>query len=166
MSNITKALLSLLKYAAFFIIIYIAVNMWRSPTLPAAPSLAYIDTHGQAQDAIAQSHKTPVLVYFWGTWCSVCRLTTPNVAKLHENGIQVVSVAVQSGDNDELSAYLNQHGYHFLTINDSDGRVFNQWQGQVTPSFVILKDGNIAQSFTGIAPLWLLKARLWWANLN
>lgn len=161
---VRRYFLSVIKYFALFIIIYTAVNLWRSPTLPDSPALSYTDRSGQVIDVIQKSHDTPILVYFWGTWCGVCRTTSPAVQALHADGTDVLTVAVSSGTDGELSAYMTRHGYTFTTINDTHGKTFSAWGGQVTPSFVILHDGKIAQGFTGIAPLWLLKARLWWAN--
>lgn len=160
-----RFLVSLSKYLAIFMVAYIAINLWRAPSLPETPKLSYQNTQGQLIDVIAQSHHQPVLLYFWGSWCGVCRTTSPNVQILHNTGYPVLTVAVSSGSDQELGAYMNQHGYTFTTINDNDGQIFRTWQGKATPSFVILSDGKITQGFTGIAPLWSLKLRLWWANV-
>ena len=165
MKKLRKTLFSALTYLVMFIIIYTAVNLWRSPVMPDGPKLIYQNSSKQVVDVVAQSHDTPVLIYFWGSWCGVCRTTSPNVQTLHANAHDVLSVAVSSGNDDELLAYMNKHGYDFYTLNDQQGAIFHEWGGQVTPSFVILDDGKVAQSFTGIAPLWLLRLRMWWAGL-
>lgn len=158
-------LLATLKYLTLFILIYAVVNFWRAPTLPLAPQLSYHTQQGQMIDVVSSSHQAPILVYFWGSWCGVCRSTSPNVQALHDDGYHVVTVAVSSGSDQELGAYMNQHQYSFTTINDTHSQIFSTWQGKVTPSFVILSDGKAVQSFTGLAPLWSLKLRLWWANV-
>ncbi|MGO2624779.1 MAG: protein disulfide oxidoreductase, partial [Psychrobacter sp.] len=43
--------------------------------------------------------------------------------------------------------------------------IFDDWQGQVTPSYVVLKDGEMTQGLTGIQPLWSLKLRLWLSSV-
>ncbi|MDO4896391.1 MAG: protein disulfide oxidoreductase [Moraxella sp.] len=159
-----KKALNLIGYVVLFVVIYLGINFWRSPTAPAHITLSYIDTHGSTTDVATLSHERPVLVYFWGSWCGICQLTSPNVQALHAQNHPVISVAVSSGDDDELLGYLNQHNYHFTTINDSDGVLFRAWGGQVTPSFVIVRDGKVHQSFTGVSPLWLLRLRLWLAQ--
>lgn len=156
---------TLFKHLLVIIIIYVATNLWRSPTIPDAPELYYLK-NGQAIDLITLSHQTPVLVYFWGTWCSVCHLTSPNVQTLHDDKETVLTVAVSSGRDEDLMGYMHSHSYHFYTINDQDGVQFARWGGQVTPSFVIIKNGKVNQSFTGVSPLWLLRLRLWWAKLG
>lgn len=165
MTKLRKTLLSALTYLMMFVVIYTAINLWRSPVMPDSPKLVYQNNTGQVVDVVAQSYDTPVLIYFWGSWCGICRTTSPNVQALHADGRDVLSVAVSSGDDNELLTYMNKHSYDFYTINDQHGVVFSEWGGQVTPSFVILDDGKVAQSFTGIAPLWLLKLRMWWAGV-
>ncbi|WP_432480894.1 protein disulfide oxidoreductase [Moraxella sp. ZY200743] len=159
-----KLLINLCGYLLIFLVIYSAVNFWRAPAMPQVPQLTYLQ-HQTPIDVIAQSHKEPVLLYFWGTWCSICRFTTPNIQQLHQTGTPIVSVAVKSDSTDELSTYLQTHDYDFIVINDLAGDIFADWQGKVVPTFIILKDGEIKQSFTGFAPLWSLKARLWFARL-
>lgn len=77
------------------------------------------------------------------------------------NNYPVVTIAIKSGDNQALNSYLTEHDYTFTTVNDEQGEIFADWQGQVTPSYVILKDGKMSQGLTGIQPLWSLKLRLW-----
>lgn len=156
---------SALKYLAIFVLIYVAISIWRAPSLPDTPALVYQNAHGQYVDVIADSHQKPVLVYFWGSWCAICRHTSPNVQALHDDGYAVLTVAVSSGSDKELATYMHKHRYNFITINDGDGQTFNAWQGKAVPSFVILSNGKIAQGFTGLAPLWSLKLRLWWENI-
>ncbi|MGK8264706.1 thioredoxin domain-containing protein [Moraxella nonliquefaciens] len=77
MKKLRKTLFSALTYVVMFIIIYTAVNLWRSPVMPDSPSLVYQNSSKQVVDVVAQSHDTPVLIYFWGSWCGVCRTTGP-----------------------------------------------------------------------------------------
>ncbi|OAU97194.1 Membrane protein, suppressor for copper-sensitivity ScsD [Moraxella catarrhalis] len=138
----------------------------RQPIMPVKPNLQLNDYQGTAIDIAAISQESPVLIYFWGSWCHVCTITSPKVNQLHQDGYSVVSIAVKSGDDAQLGQYLQRHQYHFTTINDTDGQIFANWQGQVTPSFVILYQGKPVQRFTGIAPLWSLKLRMLWDRVQ
>ncbi|PNK60201.1 protein disulfide oxidoreductase [Psychrobacter sp. FDAARGOS_221] len=158
---------STFKYLALFLVIYTAINWWRQPVMPADPQLQLTDYQGQMVDLEQLSHDSPVLVYFWGTWCGVCKVTSPTINALAEDSdYPIVTIAIQSGDEQTLQQYMTQHDYHFTTINDPNGDIFQQWQGQVTPSFVILKDGEMTQGLTGIQPKWSLKLRLWLSALG
>ena len=157
---------TLLIYGLMFAVIYTAINWWRQPVMPANPQLQLIDYQGQTVDLAALSQEKPTLVYFWGTWCSVCSFTSPTINKLAaENNYPVVTVAIKSGTDQELHRYLNENSYRFTTVNDQEGEIFADWQGQVTPSYVILKDGEMTQGLTGIQPLWSLKLRLWLSSV-
>lgn len=161
-----QKLLSVLKtvllYGLVFVVVYTAINWWRQPVMPANPQLQLTDYQGQAVDLAAMSADKPTLVYFWGTWCPICSVTSPTIDKLAAaNNYPVVTIAIKSGSDQELHSYLNEHDYSFTTINDQEGNIFADWQGQVTPSYVILKDGEMIQGLTGIQPLWSLRLRLW-----
>ena len=157
---------TIISYLLIFIVIYSVMNWWRQPVMPANPQLNLTDYQGQTIDINALSQKSPVLVYFWGSWCGVCRHTSPTINTLaNEDNYPVVTIAIKSGDNSELSQYMQSKGFDFITINDKDGAIFADWQGQVTPSYVILKDGEMKQGLTGIQPLWSLKLRLWLSEL-
>lgn len=165
-----KRVLSVLKtvllYGIVFVIIYTAVNWWRQPIMPANPQLQLTSYQGQTVDLAAMSSEKPTLIYFWGTWCPICRVTSPTINTLAAAGnYPVVTIAIKSGTDQELHRYLNEHNYNFTTINDQEGDIFADWQGQVTPSYVILKDGEMSQGLTGIQPLWSLKLRLWLSSV-
>ena len=153
---------NLLLYGVLFLVIYTAVNWWRQPVMPANPQLQLTDYQGQKIDLAAMSSDKPTLIYFWGTWCPICSTTSPSVNKLAmANNYPVVTIAIKSGNSQELNKYLDDNNYTFTTVNDEQGEIFADWQGQVTPSYVILKDGEMSQGLTGIQPLWSLKLRLW-----
>lgn len=157
---------TVLLYGIIFIVIYSLINWWRQPVMPAHPQLQLTDYQGQVVDLAAMSRQQPTLVYFWGTWCPICSVTSPTINKLADAGdYPVVTIAVKSGTPQELQNYLKQNSYRFTTINDEEGAVFADWQGQVTPSYVILKDGKMTQGLTGIQPLWSLKLRLWLSSI-
>lgn len=166
MQKVLSVLKTVLLYGLVFAVIYTAINWWRQPVMPANPQLQLTDYQRQMVDLAALSHKQPTLVYFWGTWCSVCRVTSPLIDKLAaENNYPVVTIAIKSGSDQELQRYLAEHNYGFTTINDQEGRIFVDWQGQVTPSYVILKEGEMSQGLTGVQPLWSLKLRLWLSSI-
>ncbi|WP_201558468.1 protein disulfide oxidoreductase [Psychrobacter sp. 72-O-c] len=158
---------TVLLYGLVFVVVYTAINWWRQPVMPANPQLQLTDYQGQAVDLAALSSDKPTLVYFWGTWCPICRTTSPSVNTLAAQGnYPVVTIAIKSGTDQELHSYLSEHSYNFTTINDQKGDIFSDWQGQVTPSYVILKNGEMTQGLTGIQPLWSLKLRLWFSSIG
>ena len=134
--------------------------------MPADPQLQLVDYQGQMVDIEALSHQSPVLVYFWGTWCPICSTTSPKVNSLAQSSpYPVVTIATQSGSDQDVAQFMTEKGYSFTTINDESGKIFSDWEGQVTPSYVVLKDGEMKQGLTGIQPEWSLKLRLWLSSI-
>lgn len=158
---------TLLIYGLIVALIYTAVNWWRQPVMPANPQLQLTDYQGQAVDLAAMSENKPTLIYFWGTWCPICSVTSPTIDKLAAaDNYPVVTIAIKSGSDQQLHTYMSEHNYRFTTVNDQEGEIFADWQGQVTPSYVILKDGKMTQGLTGIQPEWSLKLRLWLSSIQ
>lgn len=137
---------------AFFIVASIGLDLWRSQTMPTdkVPALVMQSTQGERIDLVERSHKAPVVVYFWGTWCSVCRFVSPTINWL-DSDYDVVSIAVSSGDNRRLNGYLNHHGYQFETINDNRSAIMKEWGVSALPTIVILKDGKVSSITTGFS---------------
>ncbi|MDX6040737.1 protein disulfide oxidoreductase [Scandinavium lactucae] len=144
----------------------LVMDQFRKPTLPAAFASAPMQTlDGKTVDLAAMSRERPLLVYVWATWCGVCRFTTPSVAQIAEEGGNVVSVAMRSGDDATLSAWLARKHYALPTINDAEGKLTRSWQIQVTPTLVIIDKGEVKSITTGFTSGWGMKLRLWWAGV-
>ena len=165
--KVLSVLKTVLIYGLIAAVIYTAVNWWRQPVMPANPQLQLTDYQGQAVDLAALSENKPTLIYFWGTWCPICSVTSPTIDKLAAaDNYPVVTIAIKSGSDQQLHTYMSEHNYRFTTVNDQEGEIFADWQGQVTPSYVILKDGKMTQGLTGIQPEWSLKLRLWLSSIQ
>lgn len=114
---------------------------------------------------IEQSQQRPLLVYFWATWCGICKMTTPDVARLAEEGRNVLSVALRSGDELKIRQYLAGKNITMPVVNDPRGELSAQWGIGVTPTFVIIDKGEVVSATTGWTSYWGMKVRLWWAAL-
>ncbi|URL06954.1 protein disulfide oxidoreductase [Avibacterium sp. 21-595] len=162
MNKIQSAVKNLLIFVLLFGVISLAMDYWRRPNAPEnALQQPLITLAGERIQLAKLSKEKPVLLYFWGSWCSICSLTSPSIASLAHDGVQVVSVALKSGNDQAIQDYLQQHQYNFLTVNDPQGTLSSQWQIQVTPSIIIIKNGKIVHTTTGLSSPWGLKLRLW-----
>ena len=80
------------------LVITTLVDLWRSPTLPAgAMEAPFTLQDGTTTTLVEQSRGKPLLVYYWASWCGVCRFTTPTVEQLWQEGENVLTVALRSG---------------------------------------------------------------------
>ena len=147
------------------LVITTLVDLWRSPTLPAgAMEAPFTLQDGTTTSLAEQSRGKPLLVYYWASWCGVCRFTTPTVEQLWQQGENVLTVALRSGNAEQLGMGMSKKGLTFPTHNDESGDLAARWQVGVTPSFLIIRDGELVSSTTGWSSRWGLKLRLLWAR--
>ena len=149
----------------FALILSTVLDLWRSPALPEDSPLPVLTLQdGTRANLQAMSRGRPLLIYYWASWCAVCRFTTPAVEQLWQDGENVLTVALRSGDNTRLQQGMARKGLSFPTHNDEQGTLAARWQVNVTPSFLILKDGKVVSSTTGWSSRWGLQLRLLWAS--
>lgn len=146
------------KTLALMLIVIIAVTSYQQRNMQSGEALGLKDI---------QYSEGPTLVYFWGSWCSICRTTSPFVSTLAlESEYNIISIALSSGDAQQVTRYLNAHDYHFEAIDDDSGEISQSWGVAVTPSiFIIDTQGDIRFISTGMTSLWGMKLRLWLATL-
>jgi thiol-disulfide isomerase/thioredoxin/outer membrane lipoprotein-sorting protein len=105
-----------------------------------------------------------VLLDFWATWCGPCRITMPQVAKIHQQykarGVEVMSINV--GETAEKAgAYMTKNGYAFTTLLDQDREVSTRYQVNGIPTLVIInKKGEVSDYLVGARDEAALKAAL------
>ena len=143
----------------------LAVDYFRQPALPqnvSATSLQTLD--GRTLDLNAMSQQKPLLLYVWATWCGVCRYTTPSVASLAADSGNVLTIALRSGDNVKLERWLTRKKMTLPTVNDPSGQLARQWDIQVTPTLVVISQGEVKSVTTGWTSSWGMRLRLWLAS--
>ncbi|MBC3379505.1 protein disulfide oxidoreductase [Serratia fonticola] len=143
-----------------------AMDWWRAPQAPLTFEQQMLETLDGEPVSLAQlSLDKPLLVYFWASWCGVCRFTTPYVAKLVANGGNVMTVALRSGNDQQVEQWLAAKRLQLPVVNDEQGKLSAQWQIGVTPTIVVISQGKVVQSTTGWTSYWGMKLRLWWASV-
>lgn len=152
---------SVLGYALFLLVVGWGVDLWRAQDLAsgAVPVLKSVSVQGESLDLFAMSQEKPVLVYFWATWCSVCRTVSPSVDFVSDQ-YQVVTVALNSGDEARVQRYLNAKDYHFPVVNDPTGLISREWWISVTPTIFIVDKGEVSSVTTGFTSPFGMWARL------
>lgn len=164
MARLKRWARELLVLALIVLVATFAMDWLRAPQAPPAFNNQMLETLDGERVSLAQlSESKPLLVYFWASWCAICRFTTPNVAKLVANGGNVLTVALRSGDNQQVERWLARKQLQLPVVNDQLGALSAQWQVGVTPTFVFISQGKVVQSTTGWTSYWGMKLRLWWA---
>ena len=105
-----------------------------------------------------------VLLDFWATWCGPCRMTMPQVAKVHaaykNKGVEVMSINVGE-DAKKAGDYIAKNGYAFTTLLDQDRTVATQYRVNGIPTLVVIDaKGKISDYMVGVHDEAALKAAL------
>lgn len=153
--------------ALILIAIVGTVTAWQNRGLAAgsAPPLEGIRTDGKhvKLGASGTAGKT-TLVVFWATWCKVCRAEAGNIESVAADW-PVITVAMHSGNIDEVRAYLAARGLRTPALEDDDSIVSKAWAVRVVPAhFIVDGAGNIRFCVVGYTTTLGLRARLWWAQ--
>jgi thiol-disulfide isomerase/thioredoxin len=152
--------------AVLLMAVLFGMDFLRAPQAPVDFGNQTLQTlDGQTLTLNEKSQQQPLLVYFWASWCSVCKFTTPDVGKLSANGGNVLSVALRSGDKDKIERYLQGKNISMPVVNDPRGDISASWDIGVTPTFVIIDKGRVVSTTTGWTSYWGMKLRLWLAQL-
>lgn len=148
------------------LIVLSAIRFWmqRDVVSGTAPNINNVMLNGQHFD-LYQNSKRPILIHFWATWCPVCKLEQSNIENISKDH-PVMTIAMQSGDNEELSQFMRQEKLSFKVINDEKGVLSQSYNIRGVPvSFIVNKENQIKFVEVGYTTELGLRLRLWWAGL-
>ncbi len=161
--------MSFLKIKAFFkeliitlllfALISFGVNYLRAPDLSLQPRSMHLELiDGQEIDLFSDTK--PTVIHFWGKWCPVCRLEAPNIEAIKDQ-VHLVTIAVKSGSDAEIQAFMQEHGYDFPVYNDTKGSLAERFDISVYPStFIYDRNGTLRFTEVGYSTTFGLKARI------
>jgi thiol-disulfide isomerase/thioredoxin len=124
--NYKKILKEIVIGAALLFIFTNIISYIRKPELSSThlPQLKVQLLNG---DNYSPKKGKPLVVHFWATWCPTCKLEASNIEAVSEE-YEVLTIAVNSGDNIKIKTYMNERDLSFKVLNDSEGewaRLFN-----------------------------------------
>ena len=150
-----------------FVILVAGIRIWQQRDMVSgiAPALEGITLTGQPY-TLPTPTNNPVLVHFWATWCSICRLEQNAINAIAHDNASVITVSMQSGLPGEVSQYMQEQDINFTVINDQAGTISRAWGVHAVPaSFIISPDGEIRFIEVGYTTGIGLKFRMWLAGL-
>jgi thiol-disulfide isomerase/thioredoxin len=154
-------------YAVIFVVSSFLGNLWltRNQAHDTAPQIVGLDLEANEIQIKYEQYNKPVILYFFADWCPICKFQHPVISSLDED-YPVISIAMQSGSNQQLKQYLEQHELSLSVINDSDGIISSSFGVQGVPAmFVIQQDAKIAFSTRGYTSEIGLLIRLWLSQI-
>lgn len=152
------------------LVIYLAIKAFMQRDLVDGPvplvEGALLGVHGSRNQSFnIQSYQgKPLLLHFWTTWCSICKMEQSSIASISED-YQVITVAMNSGNDMEITAYLEEQGLSFPVTVDENGAIAQRFGVKGVPtSFIIDSNGDIKFTEVGFTSELGLRARLWLAG--
>ncbi|MEA3352972.1 MAG: protein disulfide oxidoreductase [Campylobacterota bacterium] len=107
----------------------------------------------------------PILLHFWATWCPTCKMEASNIDTISKD-YELITVAVQSGEDKKIKTYMKENNLSFKVINDNSGLLSQKFNIEVFPStFIYDKDKNLLFSEVGYTSSFGLKLRMFWTSL-
>lgn len=166
--KITKPRLACCRHIVeitLILVLVFSVRYWMQRDLAtgAAPDFQARLLNGQQFD-LYKDKRRPILVHFWATWCPVCQLEYDSINNISAD-YPVITIAMQSGDDEELSKYMLNQSLKFNVINDNNGVISQKYNIKGVPvSFILDKDNKIKFTEVGYTTEIGLRLRLWWAE--
>ncbi len=132
----------------------------KSPTLPKFELLSINNKTINSNDF----KEKPLIIHFWATWCPACKLEAPNIQALSKSA-NIITVAVNSGTDEELKIFLKQRDFDFMVFNDLNGEFATKFKVSSFPTtFIYDKSGEISSIEVGYTSTIGLKIRYFIAN--
>jgi thiol-disulfide isomerase/thioredoxin len=152
-----------LRKALYFLLLFtgasLVANAWitRDHVSGIAPPLP-LDQRIHFRDQPTGHDATdPTLVYFYASWCPVCKVDLPAIESLADS-YPVIVVGMQSGDDSELLAHRAEQGFDLDLINDENATLARAFGVRGVPTaFVVDPDGQIrfsTQGYSGWIGYW------------
>lgn len=125
-------------------------------TAPGATATAALDFSGTTLDGArldaATLAGTPVVLWFWAPWCTICRAEAPDVAKVaaaYEGRVTMLGVPGR-GEVDAMRAFVSETGTGAFThVADTDGALWNRFGVVTQPAFVFVDRSGVAETVVG-----------------
>ena len=97
----------------------------------------------------------PVLIFFWASWCSVCKRTMPGLQSVYQDfapmGFEILAINTTHQDT-LISAtdYFRSQGYSYQMLLDKSGDISQTYQLHAVPLSVLINpDGSIFDVIIG-----------------
>lgn len=125
-----------------------------------APDLQGHLATGSAYEGLS-AEKGPVLVYFWGSWCGICRAMQSTISAVASDH-RVISVALRSGTPADVRRYQEEQGFNVPALADETGYWAEAYGVRGVPAlFFVDSEGVVKSATTGFTSEAGIRLRLW-----
>lgn len=133
----------------FFLVLFHSISWFRELSLldtdgsQAAPQVILKAFDGSDVHLESLQGK-PTLVYFWAPWCSVCKVSMPNLQDFydkHNQEVNVLAIALSYESQEEVTEFMSQKAYTFDAVL-GDNSVAQKFKIQGFPTYYFLDENN------------------------
>ena len=158
--SVIKIIKEVVTTLLMIFVISMVLNYIRKPdTDSVLPNIKSMLISGDEISFIGDGTK-PIVIHFWATWCPTCKLEASNLESIKDDA-HLISVAVNSGSDDELKSFMQERGYTYDVVNDEDGKLSERFGvGAFPTTFIYDCNGILKFSEVGYSTTLGLKARL------
>lgn len=150
------------------IVLFLGIRMYlqKDMVVGDAPHFTATTLQEEVLDISNLEIEKPMLIHFWASWCGICRTEHGGIEKLSKD-YPVYTIAMLSGNKQEVSDFIEKNNWKTKTIVDEDKSLSNLYGVKAVPAnFIIDKHGKIRFRSRGFTSEWVLGLQLWWINLT
>jgi len=150
------------------------VQAWQTRAVPSglAPNVELVllqpdgtSSKSTLQDWRAQHPGQPVTLHFWADWCPICRTEENSITRLTADW-PVLSVAMQSGPEDNVRKVIQKRELPWNASVDESGHATHAFGFNAVPAFVVVDArGQLRAPTMGYTTEIGMRLRLWWVSL-
>jgi peroxiredoxin len=157
-----RAVLTNAAWVLAFIVVFVGVRWWQTRDMPSGPAPAFTATTLSGKTVtMGESGGKPTLLYFWGSWCPICRMEQGSIDAIAEDH-RVITIALE--DAESALAHVREHRLKFDVVADESGELSRRYGVRGVPTTIVVdRNGLIRFVEVGYTTQAGLRARLWWA---
>ena len=118
-----------------------------------APSFKLRNIKGNYESL--ESYRGEVVVLnFWATWCTPCRIEMPSFEKLYRRyrseGVTVLAITLDKNSENKIKSFVDEYGLSFPILLDEKGEVERLYPSMTIPfTYIIDRQGRIVSRVDG-----------------
>jgi thiol-disulfide isomerase/thioredoxin len=150
---VVALVVSLMLYAGFHMA-HRSTSMTRITKATVAPDFSLESIDGKSV-RLSDLRGKAVLLNFWATWCSPCKIEMPWFVELQNQygreGLQVVGVAMDDASKEDIAKFAKDMGVNYPILIGKES-VGDQYGGipALPESFFIGRDGKMVDKIIGL----------------
>lgn len=157
--SVKTIVIELTKVALLMFILSNIMSYIRAPEL-ASTQLPEIEVHLLDGSTFSVEEGKPLLLHYWAVWCPTCKLEASNIEAVSKE-YNVLTIAVNSGSDAKVKAYMQEHDLNFKVINDVEGDWAKRFKVEAYPTtFIYDNKGELRFTEVGYTTTAGLLARL------